>query len=228
MKPLCLRVVVADDHAAVRTGIQHALTTGGVASILAAARNSTELMDVLGKGNCDVLVTDYSMPGGRYGDGATLFRLIRQRYPALRIVVLTMLENPGVVHSLLKLGITCILSKSDSMSHLLPAVHVAFANGRYLSPTITGIVDTLSSSGPEIHSLTSRELEVVRLYVSGLTVNEIAARLNRSKKTISTQKSAAMLKLGVRRDVDLLRYGIESGLVAADPGLTPYRLPQAT
>ncbi|MCD9085430.1 response regulator transcription factor [Stenotrophomonas sp. SY1] len=199
------------------------LSTGGTVSVVGSVRDSGELLELLARGASDVLVCDYSMPGGRYGDGLPLFKLIKQRYPAVRIVVLTMLENPGVVHSLLKLGISCILSKSDSMSHLLPAVHVAFADGRYLSPTIAGIVSTLSAGGPELIALTARELEVVRLYVSGLTVNEIAERLSRSKKTISTQKGAAMLKLGIRRDVDLLRYGIESGLVAADPGVTPHR-----
>jgi len=223
MKPFSLRVVVADDHAAVRAGIHHAIVSGGAASIMGTARNSTELLEVLGKGACDVLVCDYSMPGGRYGDGVTLFRLIKQRYPLVKIVVLTMLENPGIVHALLKLGITCVISKTDSMSHLMPAVHVAYADGRYLSPTITAIMETVAPGGPELHSLTGRELEVVRLYVSGLTVNEIAERLNRSKKTISTQKGAAMLKLGLRRDVDLLRYGIETGLVAADPGAMPSR-----
>ncbi len=223
MKPFSLRVVIADDHAAVRAGIHHAIVSGGAASILGTARNSTELLDVLAKGGCDVLVCDYSMPGGRYGDGIGLFRLIKQRYPAVKVVVLTMLENPGIVHSLLQLGITCVISKSDSMSHLMPAVLVAFADGRYLSPTIIEIMDSVGANGPELQSLTARELEVVRLYVSGLTVNEIAERLNRSKKTISTQKGAAMLKLGLRRDVDLLRYGIETGLVAAGPSPRPPR-----
>ncbi|MDN7471042.1 LuxR C-terminal-related transcriptional regulator, partial [Burkholderia orbicola] len=63
--------------------------------------------------------------------------------------------------------------------------------------------------------LSAREIEVVRLYASGLTVNEIAERLSRSKKTISTQKARAMEKIGVEKDIDLLRYAIENGIVAA-------------
>ena len=218
MKPLSLRVVLADDHSAVRAGLQYVLTTAGTISVTGSARNSTELMDVLARSPCDVLISDYSMPGGRYGDGIALFKLVKKRYPSIKIVVLTMLENPGIVHSLLTLGISCILSKSDSLNHLMPAVHGAFANGRYLSPTITEIAGTVASGSSGVQTLTTRELEVIRFFVSGLTVNEIAERLSRSKKTISTQTGAAMLKLGLKRDVDLLRYGIESGLADAEAG----------
>lgn len=220
MKPLSLRIVLADDHSAVRTGLQHVLTTSGTVTVQGSARNSTELMETLSQNPCDVLVSDYSMPGGRYGDGIALFKLIMKRYPSIRIVVLTMLENPGIVHSLLGLGISCILSKSDSLNHLLPAVHGAFANGRYLSPTISEIASSVGKNSG-VQALTTRELEVIRFFVSGLTVNEIAERLSRSKKTISTQKGAAMLKLGLKRDVDLLRYGIESGLTEVDSGAAP-------
>ena len=104
MKPLSLRVVLADDHSAIRAGLQSVLSTGGTASVVGSVRDSSELLDFLARGACDVLVCDYSMPGGRYADGLPLFRLIQQRHPTVRIVVLTMLENPGVVHALLMVG----------------------------------------------------------------------------------------------------------------------------
>ncbi|WP_347881395.1 response regulator [Achromobacter sp. GD03932] len=221
MKPLNLRVMVADDHPAVRAGVQHTLAASSTVSVIGAARDSSELMEMLGRHPCEVLISDYSMPGGRFGDGITLFGLIRQRYPALKIVVLTMLESPGIVHSLLNLGIPAVLSKSDSLNHLLPAIHGAHANGRYLSPRISELANALDRGDYGIHMLTRRELEVVRLFVSGLTINEIAERLHRSKKTISTQKGTAMLKLGLERDIELLRYGIESGLISASPSSGP-------
>jgi two-component system capsular synthesis response regulator RcsB len=95
-------------------------------------------------------------------------------------------------------------------------VHAAFANSRYVSPTIEKILRTLDPihrDAPGNAQLTGRELEVIRLYVSGMTINEIAARLNRSKKTISTQKSSAMRKLNIDREVDLFHYGVETGLI---------------
>jgi len=69
--------------------------------------------------------------------------------------------------------------------------------------------------------LSKRELEVVRMFVSGLTVTEIAERLHRSKKTISTQKGSAMAKLGILRDMDLVRYGMETGLMSTSAAPPP-------
>ncbi|MFT4066007.1 LuxR C-terminal-related transcriptional regulator [Paraburkholderia sp.] len=167
-----------------------------------------------GKQPCDVLVSDYAMPGGDYGDGITLFSFLRRRYPAMRIVVLTMVDNPGVIRSLLKLDIQCILSKADTNDHLLAAVHGAYANGRYFSPAISKIVWQLDieSVGSGNRALTARESEAIRLFVSGLSVNEIAAQLKRGKQTISSQKTNAMRKLGVETDTELIKYSIGAAL----------------
>jgi two-component system capsular synthesis response regulator RcsB len=224
MNPFTIRVVLADDHPVVLEGVQHDLVRSRTISVIDTARNSTELVAALENLSCDVLVSDYVMPGSDYGDGLALFSLIRQRYPNLKIVVLSMLENPVAVRSLIELGICCILSKSDSIDHLTPAVHAAYRNGRYLSPRVEKIAASMKrglrggSGGSE---LTKRELEVVRFFISGMSINEIAAQLHRSKKTISSQKSSAMLKLGLQRDADLVRYALESGLVFSTSFVKP-------
>ena len=162
----------------------------------------------------DVLVCEYAMLGGLSAGSAPCLEVIRQRYPGLRIVILTRLENAGVVHMLLSRGVHCIVSKVDELSHLLPAIgdpraralsvaaHRGAGAGRGLWPGGPAGVDLArDGSGP--------------VFLAGLTVNEIAQRLDRSKKTISTQKGTAMLKLGVQSDIELLRYGIETGLADA-------------
>ena len=220
MNPVIIRVAVADDHPAILFGVKHEFSTSHTVQIDGLARNSTELFQLLDQTQFDVLVCDYAMPGGEYGDGLALLGLIRQRFPHIRTVVLTMVENPAILQALLT-EVRCIVSKSDLTTHLSLAVHAAFARGRYLSPAVEGIVRTLSPNRrrlPGQAPLTNRELEVVRLFVSGMTVNEIADQLNRSKKTISTQKTAAMRKLNIERDVDLVHYGIETGLI---PSATP-------
>jgi len=217
MNPVPIRVAVADDHPAILFGIKHEFAASQSISVDGSARDSTELIDLLDRTPIDVLVCDYAMPSGHYGDGMALLALIQQRYPHVRVVMLTMIENPAILQTLM-LEVRCIVSKSDLMNHLSLAVHAAFSNGRYASPTIEKILRTVkpphrSACGPA--PLTGRELEVVRLFVSGLTVTEIAARLHRSKKTISTQKNTAMRKLNIERDVDLVRYGIETGILPA-------------
>ncbi|VBB16478.1 Response regulator protein, luxR family [Burkholderia stabilis] len=231
MKNNLIHVAVTDDHPAILFGVKHELSNSRSISVDGLARNSTELFELLNRMRFDVLVCDYAMPAGDYGDGIALLSLIQQRYPNLKIVVLTMIESPAILAALTQIDIPCIVSKSDLMNHLSRAVHAAYANGAYMSPAIERILRTQEpprrGAGSEPR-LTSRELEVVRLFVSGLRIDEIAERLHRSKKTISTQKSMAMLKLNIERDVDLVRYGIDTGLVpsTARPVEQPARHPE--
>lgn len=226
MKEFSIRLIIADDHPAVLLGTKHVLDTVSTVNILGSARNSTELISLLDSQPCDVLITDYAMPGGEHGDGIALFEFIKRRYPELKIIVMTMMDNPALLRTLISHGVSCIISKSDDASHLIPAVHVAYSGGTYFSPTISemmpglGVEEPGSTVGQE---LSTRELEVVRLYVSGLTVNEIAERLHRSKQTVSTQKNSAMRKLNLERDADLIKYAMETGLLSAStpPVQTP-------
>ncbi|SIT38278.1 Two component transcriptional regulator, LuxR family [Paraburkholderia ribeironis] len=211
-----IRVMLADHYPAMLSGVQLELKKSGTISAVGATHNSTDLVTALDCIPCDVLLTGYVMPGDEYGDGLALFKLIRQRYPNLKIVVLTMMEHPSVLHSIITMGNRCIVSKSDPTIHLTQAVHAAYANRPYLSPRIESIVGSTKRGrrgSLDGSPLTLRELDVIRLFISGISVGEIAEQLNRSKKTISSQKCTAMAKLGIKRDTDLVRYGIESGLV---------------
>ncbi|CAI8694807.1 DNA-binding transcriptional activator RcsB [Burkholderia sp. IT-111MI5] len=209
-----IRIVIADDHPAVVIGARYELSATNTLSVVASAHNSTELMEALAAHPCDVLVSDYAMPGAEYGDGLAMFTTILKRHPNLRIVVMTMMENAVALRALMDLGIACIVSKSDMTNHLTMAIHAAYTNGRYLSPSMDRILRAAGSASGKAPALSARELEVIRLFASGLSVNEIADKLSRSKKTISTQKSSAMQKLGIERDVDLVRYAIACGLVS--------------
>lgn len=217
MKQPTIRIVLADNHPALLIGITHELTAHGQISVVGSARNPGELLALLEASPCDVLVTDYVMPDDHCEDGSRLLERIRRRHPGIGIVVYTMLENPAILASLIRDGICCIVSKADELRHLLAAVDAARMGTHHFSPVITRLVhdveDSLSAKAAAV--LTRREAEVLRLYVSGMTINEIAAQLHRTKQTISAQKVAAMRKLGVRQDADLFRYAIGSGLVAA-------------
>ncbi|WP_321859765.1 response regulator [Burkholderia cenocepacia] len=215
-----IRIVIADDHPAVVIGARYELSATNTVAVVATAHNSTELMDALANHPCDVLVSDYAMPGTEYGDGLTMFTTLLKRFPGLKIVVMTMMENAVALRALIDLGIACIVSKSDMPNHLTMAIHAAYTNGRYLSPSMDRVLRNAGGTGIRAPALSVREVEVIRLFSSGLSVNEIAEKLSRSKKTISTQKSSAMQKLGIERDVDLVRYAISCGLVS-DYGFAP-------
>jgi two-component system, NarL family, captular synthesis response regulator RcsB len=211
-----IRVAIADDHPLLLTGLAYELSQLSGFIVVGKAQNSTELIDILSERAVDVVISDYTMPGGTHGDGLALFGFIRQRFPGTQLIALTMMSNPNVIRSLLAHGVRCILSKADSLVYIVDALHAALSNRRFLSPTVDAImkmhgIDN-SANGSLAKKLSPRELEVVRLFVSGLTVSEIAMRLHRSKQTISTQKMNAMRRLGIKRDTDLIIYGIDANL----------------
>jgi two-component system capsular synthesis response regulator RcsB len=211
-----VRIVVADDHPVILFGAEHALLKFPGMQVVGRARQSTELVSVLQTTACDVLVTDLAMPGGRYGDGLQLIDYLRRNFPDLPIVVLTMLENAALLKRLSELGVTAVVNKSDDMSHIGIAVQRVSHNLEYMSPSVKAALDALriNSRGKKTETMLSpRELEVVRLFVSGLTIKEISTLLNRSIKTISTQKNTAMRKLGIDRDSELFQYAQSNGLM---------------
>nr|WP_232434536.1 IS5 family transposase [Burkholderia ubonensis] len=208
-----IQVVLADDHPFVITGLLEALARYRNVKVISTADSSTALIKILDVHECDVLVTDYVMPGGTHGDGVSLIRFLRERFPTTRIVLLSVVHEPAVVRSLLALGVRCMLSKADPSHHLIAAIHGAFANEQYFSPKMEAIVNQIEMNRPAPRNggLTTREWEVVRLYVAGHGITEISKMFARSKQTISAQKASAMRKLGIESDVDLIRwmFGVE-------------------
>ncbi|UXU89836.1 response regulator [Burkholderia sp. S-53] len=211
MDEFSVRVMVADDHPASALGMSQALQGNSTIKLAGAVSNSTDLVAALDAQPSDVLVLDYVMPGGKYGDGLVLLSFLQRRYPALRIVTITMIDNPSVLRAIHKQGVQCILSKSDALSHLIGAVHAAYVGANYMSPFVKQLLQD-GDSLPVARALTTREIEVVRLFGAGYTVGEIATQLHRSKQTISSQKSSAMKKLGIVRDADLIRYADEGDI----------------
>jgi len=218
MTVFSIGVVLADDHPGMIAGVTHELSSVNTIVLKGHAGNSTELVALLESTPCDVLVSDYAMPAGAYGDGISLFEFIGRRFPGVKLVVLTMLDNPAILGSLDDMGVRAIVSKADALGHLVPAIHAAHTGGKYHSPVVAAVLEARAAQRTNAQApaeLSPREMEVVRLFVSGMRVDDIAAQLSRSKKTISTQKNRAMEKLGVANDTELVKYGVERGWVTS-------------
>ncbi|EBA48064.1 capsular synthesis regulator component B [Burkholderia pseudomallei 305] len=219
-------LIVADDHPALVAGIEHALSRSNAIRVVGTASNSTELVDLLTCERCDILITDYAMPGGSHGDGLGLLSFLRRHHPDLKIIVFTAIDNPALIASMARLGARAIVNKMDHIDNLIATVQAVYAGASCLPAGIGAFASSrlpVDGEAPEIErQLSARELEIVRLYVSGLSVNEIAAYLHRSKQAVSTQKMNAMRKLGIERDAGLFRYAYETGLMAAGvPSASP-------
>lgn len=209
-----LRIYVADDHSVVVAGVRAILQRAHPPmKVVATADSGDALLDLLGSGHCDVLVTDFAMPQrhGRGQDGLRMLQSLRRDYPQLRIVVLTLIDNPSILRAMLELGVHGLVGKISAMEDLAQAIAAVHAGRGYVSVDLQAKLDT-DTDAPALSGLSAREAEVVRLFADGMSVSEIAQRLHRSVKTISHQKTDAMRKLGIENHSQLYAYARDHGL----------------
>lgn len=205
-----IRVFLADDHPVVLMGARAALELSRVARVIGEARSTDEVLRELPSQQCDVLVTDLSMPNGSMPDGVEFIRTIRQTHPLLPIVVMTMMGNAGILSQLLTLGILGLVDKADDMESLPVAVRSAAARRLFVSFELRSLLDAHQGGQKK---LSPRESEVVQLLASGQSVTQIAERLGRSLKTVSRQKMEAMHKLGLTSNAELFQYARANGMM---------------
>ena len=212
-----LRIVLADDHPFVLLGMRATFSADKSVEVVGEAVSAATLLKLLATTPCDVLVTDFAMPelGLQAEDGLRLIKRLRRDWPDLRIVVLTSMSNVAILRSILSAGAMSLLNKVEPMEELAAAVRAAGVGRRYLS---TSIVAALAVAGAENEGLgdgpqlSPREIEVVRMFASGLSITEIARSLKRDVRTISRQRRDAMGKLGVHNDPCLFAFARAHGL----------------
>ncbi|HHE3908130.1 TPA: response regulator transcription factor RcsB [Klebsiella pneumoniae] len=204
-----MNVIIADDHPIVLFGIRKSLEQIEWVNVVGEFEDSTALINNLPKLDAHVLITDLSMPGDKYGDGITLIKYIKRHFPDLSIIVLTMNNNPAILSAVLDLDIEGIVLKQGALA--------ALQKGKKFTPeSVSRLLEKISASGYGDKRLSPKESEVLRLFAEGFLVTEIAKKLNRSIKTISSQKKSAMMKLGVENDIALLNYLSSVSLSATD------------
>ncbi|RDU96938.1 response regulator [Trinickia dinghuensis] len=205
-----LQIILAEDHGIVRHGIRLAIEEARVGHVVAEASNSDELIAAVNAWECDVIVTDLSMPGTRTRDGIPLIDRLNRMRPGVSIVVVTAMRNAAILNKLLAKGVSAIVEKAGGIGELHSAL-VAAAQGRsYMSPGVEALLARMSLVGARMGkeaALTAAELDVVRLFAhEKLSAGQIAERLNRSVKTISAHKMRAQHKLGLSTSQELLEY----------------------
>ncbi|MBJ9977666.1 response regulator [Pseudomonas sp. S75] len=210
-----LNVVLADDHPIVLLGVREIIHRDQRYNVVGQAHTSSELIEQLKAHRPEVLVTDFNMPGDpTYGDGLKLIEYILRHFPATQVLVLTMISNSLILSRLHELGVAGVIHKSHLHGEIEKALHAISVQRRYQSPGMeaTSVVRHREQVQARFEQLSPREVEVLRLFVGGLSVADIARHLSRSNKTVSAQKVSAMRKLEVETDQALLTYCIEARL----------------
>jgi DNA-binding NarL/FixJ family response regulator len=204
-----LRVVLAEDHEAVRDGLRLLFETRGDMEVVQGVSNGPAAIEATRDLSPDVVVLDLSMPGM---NGVAVAREIKAHTPGVAVVVLTRHSEYAYVQEVFAAGADAYVLKQSSFDELLRAVKTAASRGQYLDP---GVVVPLRSGDrvrPDGRSaVTDRELSVLRLAAVGRSNKDIAAALNIAVKTVEVHKSSAMRKLGLRDRSEMLRFAIVQG-----------------
>lgn len=203
-----IRLMIADDHAIVRSGLRQLLSLAPDIQVEAEAVDGSQVLDHLRQGLPDLLLLDINMPGL---SGPDLIARIKSHWSALPILVLSMHNEPQVAARVLKAGASGYVTKDSEMEVLLGAIRRVAGGGRYIVPELVErLVFERNNEGdrPPHTLLSDRELEIFRLLVQGKGVNEIADQLCISNKTVSTHKTRLMEKLNIHSTADLVRYAL--------------------
>jgi two-component system response regulator NreC len=216
-----VRVLIADDHAVIRSGLRLLLESRPDFQVVGDAGTGQETIDQVLRLQPDILLLDIAMPDM---NGLEVARQVRAQAPGVRIIVLTMYDDEEYLRQFLELGVSGYVLKRAADTELVDAIRAVHRGESFIYPSLMGrLIDSYLKQPPPAKTgesggeLSPRELEVLRLVALGNTSQQIADQLLISVNTVETHRAHIMEKLGLRGRAQLVRYAIAKGLLD-DPG----------
>jgi len=215
--PTSVRILLADDHAVLRDGVQLILQSHPGFDVVGTAENGVDAVVLAEQLQPDVAVLDIGMPRL---NGLEATRRIRETCPATQVIILSMHDGDEYLREALRAGAAGYVLKRAAARELVGAIDVVRRGESYLDPALTRtlISDYVRKSerddAPD-DSLTEREIEVLSLVAEGLTNRQIASKLSISIKTVQSHRANLMDKLDLHDRTELVRYAIRRGLISA-------------
>jgi len=214
------RVLLADDHAVLRSGLRLLLTSQNEFVVVGEASSGTETLSIAEQLQPDLILLDLNMPSL---GGLDALPMLRKLVPSARILILTMHDEPQYLRQALKHGASGYVLKKAADAELLSAIRAVLHGEVYVHPSMTRILleDMLPDSqsvdqNDAWDSLSEREQEVLKLVALGYTSAEIATQLSLSAKTVETYRARGMEKLGLRTRAALVKFALQEGLIKRD------------
>lgn len=214
-----IRILVADDHVVLRTGLRMLLNAQPDIKVVGEAGNGSEVLQLAAALQPDLILLDLSMPGL---GGLETLPLLRKVVPSTRILILTMHDDESYLRQALHEGVAGYVLKKAADSELIAAIHAVMRGELYVHPSLTRILleDLLPDKPSAIENpwelLSDREKEVLELVARGHTSAQIAEKLNLSPKTVETYRGRGMEKLGLRTRAALVQFAITHQLFSAE------------
>lgn len=210
-----IRILIADDHAVVRSGLRALLTIDPELEVVGEAENGAAALLQAEALRPDLVLLDITMPDE---SGIKTAQKLKERFPGLIVLFLTMHEDESLLHEALRAGAAGYLIKRAEEGEILQAIHAASRGDLYVHPAMTRALlqQTVTSEhrrGAPVDPLTRRELDVLRLLAKGNTNRQIAEILGLSMRTVENHRANLMGKLGLESRVELVNYAEEHGLL---------------
>lgn len=196
-----MRILLADDHQLVRAGLRRVLESFAGVEVVAEAEDGDQILDLAALHRPDIVVTDLTM---RRTNGDEAIRALKQQFPDVRVIVVSMHADAQHVRGALDAGAVGYVVKEAAPSELEIALKAAAAGQTFLSPRVAG-EQLVAHHAPQ---LSPRQGEILKLLGQGLVTKEIAARLGLSVKTVETHRARLMQALRLRRASELVRYAV--------------------
>jgi DNA-binding NarL/FixJ family response regulator len=207
------RILIIDDHEVVREGVKKIFSDKVGPIIFGEAGAASDALRIVREQDWDVVVLDLSLGGT---SGLELLKEMKQIRPRLPVLIFSMHPEEQYARRAFKAGAAGYVTKDSPRAELAEAVNRVAAGGKYVTPALAEklIVDFARGSDRLPHeTLSDREFEVMRLIALGKTLNEIAALLSLSDKTISTYRARVLEKIGLNSNAELIRYALQNQLV---------------
>jgi DNA-binding NarL/FixJ family response regulator len=206
------RILLADDHTMLLDAFQRLLEPR--CEIVGVACDGRALIDLAGSTRPDVIVLDISMPGLNGMDACVQ---LRTKMPEVRLVFLTVNEDPDIAAAAINLGASGYLLKSSASAELFTAIELALAGKTYITPLVTKgeplSVFLRQAVKPDMEKLTARQREVLQLLAEGRAMKEVADLLHVTARTVAFHKYTIMEQLGLKTSAELVQYALERGML---------------
>ncbi len=210
------KIIIADDHAVVRTGLQLIFDATPDLQLVDETGNGTELMNKLEENEYDVVILDLSMPGK---DGIDILKDIKQAYPRLPVVIFSMKPDDNYAVRLLKNGASAYLNKETDPGDIVKAIRAVVSGNHYYTPRQTNALMNTIQAGSSNEKmkpherLSDREFQVMCMLASGDKKQIIANKLFISPNTINNHRNNILKKMDMKSNSDIARYAVQYKLI---------------
>ena len=202
---MTVRLIIVDDHSLVRDGLRARLSVVPGLEVIGEAASGAEALELAAADEPDLMLVDVGMRGM---NGIELATVLRQRHPAIRVLMLSMYDNREYVLSAIRAGARGYVLKESPTEEILTAISAVWAGGNYFSAQLANLASLVGASAP---LLTAREHEVLLLLAHGRSNKLVARELDISVRTVETHRLSLRRKLGVDSASELLKIALTNG-----------------